>query len=310
MSSQPRRTPRIGFLWSNPRSAGNDFERAAFIGGLQELGLVEGQSVHIEWRYPASPTGADLLELATELVALPVDLIVTVGTPPVLAAQRATATLPIVMASIGDPVRAGVVRNLSRPGGNVTGLSQSNPGLSGKRVELIHQIAPTVSHIAFVLQAGNATNQANLAETQAFARSVGMNVVPVALRTVDDLEPGIGDAVRQGAAAVITPGTGSIPQADVNTGVISMAERHRLLSVGFAREFTASGGLLSYGADITWSFRRAGYYVSRILQGSSASDLPIEQPTHFELTINRRTAQQLGLTIPEHVLLLASELIG
>jgi putative ABC transport system substrate-binding protein len=282
----------------------------AFIEGLRDFGYVDGQNLHVEWRYPSSPSDDELASLAHELVGLRVDVLVTVGTPPVVAAKEATRSVPIVMASIGDPVSSGIVHDLARPGGNVTGLSQLNPGLSGKRLGLIHQIAPSADRIAYVHQAGNATNLANLVELQTAAAAIGITVQPVALETADDIEAGLEEAVAGGARAVIVPGTGSIPQADVNARVIRLAQDENMISVGFVREFAVAGGLLAYGADILWSFRRAGYYIHRILQGSNPADLPIEQPTAFQLVINQTTAERLGLALPAHVLLEATEIVA
>jgi putative ABC transport system substrate-binding protein len=304
------RVARVGFLWSNPRTPGTDTQRVAFLEGLRDVGYVDGQNLHVEWRYPSTPSDDELAALANELVGLRIDVLVTVGTPPVIAAKQATRSVPIVMASIGDPVRSGIVHDLARPGGNVTGLSQLNPGQSGKRVDLIHQIAPSVDGIAYVHQAGNATNLANLVELQTAAAAIGITVQPVAVDTADDIEPGLEEAVARGARAVIVPGTGSIPQANVNATVIRLAQDTGLLSMGFVREFAVAGGLLGYGADILWSFRRAGYYVHRILKGANPADLPIEQPTAFQLVINRTTADTLGLALPAHVLLEATEIVA
>jgi putative ABC transport system substrate-binding protein len=301
LHSQTPHVPRVGFVNPRPLDTRTETQIGAFRAGLQDYGYTDGRNIQIEWRFSASQSGDDVQAIIAELIALPVDLIATIGTPPTQIAKQATSTISILGVNVGDPVGTGLVESLARPGGNVTAVSSFNPALSGKRVELLRQIAPGLAHIGYVYNLSNTANAVNLDELRQAAGTLGVAVRPIALRTLDDLEPGIEGAAREGTAALIVANTGSIPPGDVYTRSAALALRHGLPSMGFDRGLPDAGGLMSDGAEVLAIFRRAGYYVDRILKGSRPADLPVEQPTVFEFVVNLKTAQALGLTIPPEV---------
>jgi putative tryptophan/tyrosine transport system substrate-binding protein len=237
--------------------------------------------------------------------ALLVEVIATSSTPPTQMAKQATTTTPIVGIYVADPVSTGMVQSLARPGGNVTAISTSNPALSGKRVELLRQVAPGLARVGYVYNLGNAGNVANLNELRQAAELVGVSLRPIGLRTLDDLEPSVEEAARDGVRALIVASTGSIAPVDAYTRVATMGLQLGLPSMGFDRALPDSGGLMSDGPNVLAIYRRAGYYIDRIidriLKGIRPADLPVEQPTVFEVVVNVTTAQMLGLTIPPDV---------
>jgi putative ABC transport system substrate-binding protein len=293
--------PRIGFVYASPLDARAATRVDAFRAGLHDHGYNEDQNIHIEWRFSTSQTGDDIPSLVAELVALPVDVLATATTPPTQAAKKATRTIPIIGIYVGDPVATGLVDSLARPGGNVTAVSAFNPELSSKRLEFLRELLPALTHIGFVYNQGNPANVVNLNELQQAAGPVGIVVHPIGLRTLEDLEPGIEQAVRGGVDAIAMVATGSIPPSDVYIRSSELALRRRLPSIGPDRALPESGGLISAGVDVLSVYRRAGYYVDRVLKGARPLDLPVEQPTAFEVVLNRTTAQALGLTIPPAV---------
>jgi putative ABC transport system substrate-binding protein len=276
----------------------------AFRQGMRELQYVEGQNFVIEYR---SPEGrADRFpDLAHDLVRLNVDLILTRGMPAVTAAKNATRTIPIVMAASGDPVGVGVVTGLARPGGNVTGLSALTAELSGKRLQLLKEAIPGARRVAAVLDRGAPVTQWR-AMKQA-AGPIGLQPQAVYVEKAEDLGPAFDAAVKQRADAVLV-GLGPVTQSSVGR-VVELAARHRLPSVFNSREFVVAGGLMAYGVSYPDSYRRAASYVDKIFKGAKPADLPIEQPTKFELVINMKTATALGLTIPPSLLLRADQVI-
>jgi putative ABC transport system substrate-binding protein len=302
----PTRVPRIGFL-AGGRGDGDVLSREAFVEGLRELGYVEGQSIAIEYRFVAAQ--ADQMDaLAVELVTLPVDLLVVVGARPTQAAARATSTIPIVIAfTSDDPVAAGLVASLARPGGNTTGLSAMSPHLSAKRLELIRDVVGGGAPIAVLWNAANPASQARFEETQEAAHVLGVRLQSLAIREPSDLDPAFEAAVRERTAALITL-RDSLTLAH-QAQLVEWAARQRLPAMYEDRAWTGAGGLMAYGANVPHMYRRAAYYVDRILRGTKPADLPVEQPTTFDFVINLKTAQALGLTIPPHVLLQATELI-
>jgi putative tryptophan/tyrosine transport system substrate-binding protein len=301
MPAQPRRVPRVAFVWSAPRDATVDRERDALVTGLQAHSYIEGVNIRVDWRYSSSETGADLPSLMTELVVGEPDMLLTAGTPATQAAQQATSTIPIVGVYVADPVATGLVRSLAQPGGNVTAISSFNPVIAGKRLELLDRLVPGLKHVAFVFNVNNAGNVANWDNLQQVAATVGISTVAIGMRTLGDLEPSIEDAVRNGIGAIITALPAPIPQLDVYTRVADLAIAHHIPAMGFERLFAENRGLMSYGADRPAIFRRAAYYVDRILGGARPADLPVEQPTIFELVVNQTTTQALGITIPPDV---------
>jgi putative ABC transport system substrate-binding protein len=295
----PVRIPRIGLmdddpLWDNFRQ------------GLRDLGYVENQNIAIEYR--SAENNVDrLAQAARELVALPVDVIVVNGSLAARAAQQATSTIPIVMVMIGDPVRAGFVASLARPGGNMTGYSEISPDLIGKRLALLKECVPALARVAFLWNPDNASNRAIWEALMGAIPTLGLQLISVPIRDADEFD-GAFSAMMRGMpnAAVAT----NDPMIRRNMRqIIDFAATNRLPVIYQTKEFVAAGGLMSYGTDEPSMFRRGASYVHRILQGAKPADLPIEQPTRFELVINLKTAKALGLTTPETLLATADEVI-
>jgi putative ABC transport system substrate-binding protein len=298
---------RVGFLVSRARAADSDAnDYAAFVSGMRELGYVEGQNLAIEWRYADGK--AELLpQLASELVQLKVDLIATSSTPAILAVQKATSTIPIVMANVTDPVGSGFVKSLAKPGGNITGLSSLGPDVIPKHLELLLSISPRLSHVALLSGPANTGNTAVAKSLDAAARKAGVRVLPVEARTSKELELAFGTIAREKAAAVIVS---AHPFFTENARQIAqLAARYRLPSIYPWRQYADAGGLMSYGQNLQEFFRRAAIYVDKIFKGARPGDLPVEQSTRLELVINRRTAAALGLSIPQDLLLRADTVI-
>ena len=276
----------------------------AFREGLRELGWIEGKNISIEYRYAQG--SADLPALAAELVRLKVDVIVTsaTGTQP---AKEATRTIPIVMASNADPVAMGMVGSLARPGGNVTGLSQISSELAGKRLQLLKEIVPNLSRVAVMWNPGGRGSTVNWQEMQLPARSLGLEIHSLETRYPSDFDRAFAEANRAHVGALaIMPNplfAGNLRR------IADLAIKSRLPAIFNLREFVDSGGLVAYGPNRTDEFRRAATYVDKILKGAKPADLPVEQPTKFDLVINLKTAKALGLTIPQSLLLRADEVI-
>jgi putative tryptophan/tyrosine transport system substrate-binding protein len=295
---------RIGVLDTLP-VARNAPNLDAFRQGLRELGYVEGQNFMIEYRSPGS-RATEFPDLANELVRLKVDLILTRSTAAVTAAKNATRTIPIVMAASGDPLGAGVVTGLARPGGNVTGLSTLLAEVSGKRLQLLKDAIPGIQRIAAVFDRATATVTTWRATEQA-ARSMGLEPQLLYIEKAADLGPAFDAAVKQRADAVVV-GLGAVMQTNVGR-VVDLVARHRLPSAFASREFVDAGGLMAYGVSYSDSYRRAAIYVDKIFKGAKPGDLPVEQPTKFEFVINLKTAKVLGLTIPPSLLARADQVI-
>jgi len=296
---------RIGMLEVVP-AALNATNLAAFRQGLRELGYVEGQNVVIEYR-SADGRAERFPDLARELVRLKVDLIVTRGTPAALAAKHATATIPIVMAASGDPVGTGIAASLAHPGGNVTGLSAVATEIQGKLLQVLRELVPQIARVAFLFNMSNPVAQTQWKEAEPAARLVRLQPQLLDVRTPRDLEPALDAAVRQHSGAVIVS-IDALTQANARQIVEAVATR-RLPAISREREFVDAGGLMSYGIPYADSYRRATVYVDKIFRGAKPADLPIEQPTRFELVINLKTAKTLGLTVPPSLLLRADRVI-
>jgi putative tryptophan/tyrosine transport system substrate-binding protein len=304
-AQQSAKIPRIGLL--SPFSPSDTAPwHQAFLQGLNALGWVEGKNIIIEYRW-AEGRNDRLTALIADFARLKVDVIVTAVTNDTLAAKNATREIPIVMAAAGDPVATGIVESLARPGGNITGLSQMNPDTTGKRLELLKEIAPRISSVAVLINPEDPIGVLGWKEIQLPARNLGIEVQSLEARTTADLEKAL-DAVikaRLGALAIMPN-----PVFVVNLKRIAdFALQNRLPSTFQLREFTAAGGLLSYGPDRNDMFRRAAAFVDKILKGAKPADLPIEQPTKFDLAINVKTAKTLGLTVPPTLLATADEVI-
>jgi putative ABC transport system substrate-binding protein len=304
--AQPaRRVYRVGVLEVVP-VASNGANLSAFRQGLKELGYVEGQNLVIEYR-SADGRAPRFPELAIELVRLKVDVIVTRGTPATLAAKSVTQTLPIVTASSGDPVSTGLVASLAHPGGNVTGLGTLATEVEGKRLELLKEMVPRIARIGILFNMSNPALQPQWKEAARAAESAGLQVQLLDVRTRRDLELRFDAAIQERTGALIV-GLDTLIQA--NRGqIVEASARRRLPTMYPEREFVDLGGLMSYGVHYPDSYRRAAVYVDKILRGAKPADLPVEQPTKFELVINLKTAKALGLTIPPAVLARADEII-
>jgi putative ABC transport system substrate-binding protein len=280
---------------------------AAFIMGLAERGLVQDRDFVIEYRYGDNRPDR-LAEVAAELVDLKVEVLVTVGTLAPLALKRATSTIPIVLTSGGDPVGSGLVDSLARPGGNVTGLSLMVPDLGGKRLEMLQELLPAMRRVAVIWNAANPYPALVLKSIQAAARPIGIDVQSLEIRSLDDLANMMEKARQSRPDALVViedPLTSSLGKRIA----FLIAERRLPAIYGVREDMIAFGGLISYGTSIPDLFRRAATYVHKILQGANPADLPVEQPTKFELIINLKTAEALGLTVPPSLLVRADEVI-
>jgi len=306
-AQQAAKIPRIGYLTVD--LAANPDLHEAFHQGLRDLGYVEARNLVIEYR-DGKGKFERLPALAAELVALKVDVIVAPGTPHALAAQQATRTIPIVLTGAGDPVASGLVSSLARPGGNVTGLSMLTPELVGKRLELLKQAVPGVSRVAVLWQPGDygeRTEKDILKEAEVTARALGVRLQVVEARGPQDFDRAFSDMTRARAGALIVLGSSMF--FTERRRLVDLTAKHRLPGVYSARDSVDVGGLMSYGANLADMFRRAATYVDKILKGAKPGDLPVEQPTNFELVINLKTAKALGLTIPQSLLLRADQVI-
>ena len=298
---------RIGVLMA--RSA-NDPEGqawvAAFLQGLQELGWSVGRNVIIDIRWSAG-NNADARKYAMELVALASDVILANTSYAVASLQQVTSTVPIVFAGVADPVGAGYVDSLARPGGNITGFTGFDYSISGKWLQLLKEIAPGVTRAVVTRDPSIASGPAQFAVIQAAAPSLGVELRPVDVRDDGEIERALALFAQSPNSGLIVTGT---PQAVAHRDlIIALAARHRLPAVYFSRIWTAAGGLISYGSDLLDPFRRAAGYVDRILKGEKPADMPVQAPTKFELIINLKTAKALGLTVPQSLIARADEVI-
>ena len=305
-AQQAKKVPRIGYLSAtNPARESARFEAIRL--ALRELGYTEGQNIATEYRYAESKRDR-YPELAAELVRLKVDVIVVAGGDPATqAAMNATKTIPIVMVGGGaDPVEAGVVESLARPGGNVTGLTNLTRVLSGKRLELLKEAVPKVSRVA-VLYNPTAPSAIELKGVQSAGRALRLSIQPWEVRAADDFEKVFAVQSNERPDGLYVIG-GALMRSNEKQ-IVGLALKSRLPSVYNDREAVEAGGLMSYSADLADRYRRVAYFVDRILKGAKPADLPVEQPTKFELVINLKTAKQIGLTIPPDVLARATKLI-
>jgi len=276
-----------------------------FLEAMSELNYVEGRNLIVRRAF-ADGKADRLPGLVADLVQAQVDVIVTTSTPETLAAKRATSTIPIVMTVVPDPVEQGLVASLARPGGNITGLTSVVPGISQKYVELLREAVPLASRFA-VVGAPNSPFPEIRRELQAAARHFGITVSFTEIKGPDDLDPALARAKKDGAGGIIAA-LGAFTYAH-RVKLVQLALKHRLPGIYWARDYVEPGGLMSYGASFDDVGRRAAYFVDRILKGAKPADLPVEQPTKFELVINMKTAKALGLTIPQTLLLRADQVI-
>ncbi len=306
IGQQATKVPRIGFLAVGSRE-GRAFLIEGFLQGLREHGYVEGQNIVIEYRF-SEDRNDRLPALAAELVALKVQLILASGTPASFAAKQATSTIPIVMGGIAaDPVETGLVASLARPGGNITGMSMMTSQLVGKRLELLKRTVPGLARVAVFWNPPNPAYGPILRELEAAAQTLRVKLQRLEVRDPVDFEGAFKAAIKQRAGALIAPGdplTTNRPRM-----VADLALKYRLPTMMDLKEFVEAGGLLSLGLDLVDSYRRAATHVDKILKGANPADLPMEQPTKFDLFVNLKTARVLGLTIPQSVLLQATKVI-
>ena len=304
---QAERIPRIGYLAVGSRTGARAAMVEGLLDGLREHGYEEGRNITFEYRFS---DGRDerLPELAAELVALQVDLIVASGSPASFAAAEATRTIPIVMGSLAaDPIATGLIRSLARPGGNVTGMTDMASQLAVKWLELLKELVPGLARVAAFWNPANPSYDAAWRELGAAASTLAVELVRLVVSVPADFAGAFDDATRQRAGALVMPAD---PLVLNNVGIVAgLALGHRLPATYSLRQFPDAGGLLSYGSNVIDSYRRAAKYVDRILKGANPAELPMEQPTKFDFVLNAKTAQALGLTIPPAVLEQATEVI-
>ncbi len=305
--AQPGKVWRIGFLVQRHLDfAASDFIYGPFTQGMSELGYVTGNNLLIEWR-SAEGNAERLPQLAEELVRLKVDVLTTSGTAAARAAQKATQAIPIVMTNLGDPVGTGLVKTLARPGGNSTALSNMNNELGPKLLEMVLSTAPKAGRVAVLVNPSSAASAASLKTIQAAATSRGVKILSLEASTPAEIASAFVAMARQNAGALIVWRGSFFSQQ--KTQIVELAMKHRLPSIGGYREYAEAGGLMSYGNDLRESFRRAATYVDKILKGANPGDLPVEQPTKFELFVNSKTAKALGVRIPQSILIRADKVI-
>ena len=301
-AKQPKKVPRIGYLGGSRSSA--DVE--AFQQGLRGLGYIEGQNINIEYRY-AEGIAERLPNLVAELVQLKVDIIVLGGSPATQAAKNATQTIPIVMTNVTDPVGIGLVASLAHPGGNVTGLSNLGSDLGGKQLELLKEASPNVSRVAVLSDSAIPGNTVWLGEMKIAAEALRITLQPVDVHHPDDFERAF-SAIKKEHASALSALRNAVNN-NYRARIVDFAATNRLPAMYPDREFVEVGGLMSYGPNFADLYRRAATYVDKILKGAKPGDLPVEQPTKFDLVINLKTAKQIGLIIPPNVLARADRVI-
>ena len=308
-AQQPKKVPLIGYL--SPLEPANESTRSEGVRlALRQLGYIEGQNIATEYRYAEGKLDR-LPELAAELVRLKVDIIVAEGTDRVVrAAKNATTTIPIIMGGTGiDPVEAGLVESLARPGGNVTGFSNPRGELGGKRLELLKEAVTKVTRVAVLYDPSNPPSVAEVKEVlPVAARALGLTIQPWEVRDANGFERVFAALSKERADGLHVPVGGPLIRSN-RKRIADFALKSRLPSMYYNREFVDAGGLMSYGADEAERYRRVAYYVDRILRGAKPADLPVEQPTKFEFIINLKAAKQIGLTIPPNVLARADKVV-
>jgi putative tryptophan/tyrosine transport system substrate-binding protein len=304
-AQQPKTVPRIGYLSVLSPSA-DSTRIEAFRQGLRELGYIDGQSIAIESRYAEGKLDR-LADLAGGLVRLKVDVMVVGGSTATKAAKNVTKLIPIVMAHTSDPVELGFVASLARPGGNITGLTHLAPELGGKRLELLKDIVAQLSRVAVLTDPGTQGHGPQIKELDVAARGLGLQLRPVEVRRPNELESAFSAMTTERAGALL--GLQQPTLDSLRKQIVDLAAKNRLPAMYSNSEYVETGGLMSYAPDIVAMFRRAATYVDKILKGAKPADLPVEQPTKFELIINLKAAKQIGLTIPPNVLARADKVI-
>ena len=304
-AQQAAKVYRIGLLAAPDRTQ-QETRLGALRAGLRELGYVEGKNIVIESRW-AEGKYDRVPDLAAELVRLKVDVIVTGGTPATQAAMKATTTIPIVMVGIGDPLRTGLVASLAKPGGNVTGMTQLGAEVAGKRLQILKDTVPNVSRVAFLRNRASPAYVPYFSDLQAAARELGLTLQSVEVQQPSEFERAFAEMMRERPDALIV--TADATHLIRQAWIVDFAAKWRLPAMYQLKEYVEAGGLMSYGTSIIDQWRRSAVYVDKILKGAKPADLPVEQPTKFELVINLKTAKALGLTIPQTLLLRADQVI-
>jgi putative ABC transport system substrate-binding protein len=302
-AQQPGKVYRIGFLSTNPPEA---YAWNALLDGLRERGYIEGRNIVFERRF-SEGKAERFPEFAAEMVRLKADIIIVTTTPAAFAAKNATQTIPIIIPTALDPVGAGLVASLARPGGNITGLSSLAPELSGKRLELLKEVVPGMTRVAVLWNPANPANASVWKETQAAARALGLQLQSQEVRGAQDLDSAFALTAKARADALLVLSDSLINMH--RQQIIEFVTQKHLPSVFASTEGVMAGGLMSYGPSLPDRYRRTAYYVDRILKGAKPADLPVEQPTKFEFVINLKAAKQIGLTIPPNVLARADKVI-
>jgi len=295
----PVRMPRIGIIDDEP--VWDSFRQ-----GLRDFGYIENQNIAIEYRSAEGKVDR-LAQAARELVSIPVDVIVVTGSPATHAVRQATSTIPIVAIGVGDPLRAGFAVSLARPGGNMTGLSSLSPDLTGKRLEILRECIPAVARVAFLWNPDNDSNLAFLDDLIVAVPALGLELTSAPIRNADEFEGTFAAVLQRRPSAALVTGDPLLRRHQ--NRIIDFVAKNRLPAMYQEKEWVAAGGLLSYGPSLPDLFRRGVSYVHRILEGAKPADLPIEQPTRFELVINLKTAKALSLTVPPNLLAAADEVI-
>ena len=303
--SQPlANSPRVGFLFYG--APGPSPELEAFRQGLREVGYIEGQNISVEYRFANGQVG-QLSALAAELIQLKLEVIVTPGTSASVAAKKATSTIPIVFAGVADAVGAGLVTSLARPGGNITGLTSISAALGGKRLELLKGVVPKASRVGVLYNPTDQSNVLVLRELQESSKPLGLTLLPHPVRGPGDFEGTFAAISRERAQALFV--AAGVLTTEHRKTLVDLAARNRVPTMWGERQFVEVGGLMSYAVNFYDEIRRAAAYVSKILKGAKPADLPVEQPTTFELVINLKAAKALGLTIPPSLLSRADQII-
>jgi putative ABC transport system substrate-binding protein len=302
-AQQPGKLPMIGFLGA---TASIESQRvAAFVQRLRELGWIDGRTLAIEYRW-AEGRNERYAEIAAEFVRLKVDVIVTVGTPATLAAKQATAVIPILFVTASDPVGTGLVASLARPGGNVTGLANQISDTGGKKLEFLREVVPGLRRLAIMANVGNPASVLDMGEAQATARTLGLEVITSEIRRAEDIAPAF-EALKERADALYVSADPVMNTNRIRINILAVGAR--LPTMHAVREFVEAGGLMSYGPNLPDQFRRAADFVDKILRGAKPNDIPVEQPTKFDLVINLTTAKALGLAVPSSLLARTDEVI-
>lgn len=305
-AQQASKVWRIGFLVPQSRPAFLEVYYRVFLSGMHDLGYAEGKDFILEWRF-GDGQYERLPGLAAELVQLKVDVLIASSSPAIRAAQQATTTIPIVFPNTGDPVGSGFVKSLARPGGNITGVSNENVTVSAKLLELLKEVAPRLARVALLGNPGSSTYLTQLKIIQADAQTVGVQVLSVEVSTPEEIERAFSGMPQKRAEAVMFAADSFLSQQ--RQQIAALALRYRLPSVTQQRSYAEAGGLMSYGNTAEENMRRTTAIVDKILKGAKPADIPVEQPTKFELVLNLKTAKALGLTIPASVLMRATQVI-